>query len=295
MFVQSTKFINNHSGNRNDISVYGQDSNPSTWKLCMMNLAIRGIEANLGNYNADTFFDDCHKNKKFDFIMANPPFNLSDWGAEQLKNDIRWKYGIPPNGNANFAWIQHMIHHLSEKGKIGLVLANGSLSSQAGGEGEIRKQIVEDDLIEGIIAMPTNLFFTTGIPVCLWFISKNKKQKRKTLFIDARNLGTMISRKLRELTDEDISKIVETFEAFKQGKLSDVKGFCAVADTEQIANNDYILTPGRYVGVEEQEEDAEDFDEKMNRLTAELSTMFDEGKKLEEEIKKNLGAIGFGW
>ena len=293
MFVQSAKFVENHQGNINNISVYGQDSNPTTWKMAQMNLAIRGIEANLGNYNADTFFNDCHPTLKADFVMANPPFNLSDWGADRLKDDVRWKYGVPPSGNANFAWLQHMIHHLAPNGKIGMVLANGSLSSQSGGEGEIRKNIIEDDLVSCIVAMPTQLFYTTQIPVSLWFLSRNKKQKGKTCFIDARKMGTMVSRKLRMLTDADIAELAKTFDAYKNGTLEDVKGFCAVATTAQIAEQDYILTPGRYVGIEEQEDDGEPFDEKMERLTSELSELFAKSHDLENEIKKNLKAIGF--
>lgn len=293
MFVQSAKFIENHHGNIDNISVYGQDSNPTTWKMAQMNLAIRGIEADLGSYNADTFFNDCHPTLKADYIMANPPFNLSDWGADRLKDDVRWKYGIPPSGNANFAWLQHMIHHLAPNGKIGMVLANGSLSSQSGGEGEIRKNIINDDLVACIVAMPSQLFYTTQIPVSLWFLSRNKKQKGKTCFIDARKMGTMVSRKLRMLTDEDIAKLAETFDAYENGTLEDVKGFCAVATTAQIAEQDYILTPGRYVGIEEQEDDGEPFDEKMKRLTNELSDLFGKSHKLEEEIRKNLKAIGF--
>ena len=293
MFVQSAKFVENHQGNINNISVYGQDSNPTTWKMAQMNLAIRGIEANLGNYNADTFFNDCHPTLKADFVMANPPFNLSDWGADRLKDDVRWKYGVPPSGNANFAWLQHMIHHLAPNGKIGMVLANGSLSSQSGGEGEIRKNIIEDDLVSCIVAMPTQLFYTTQIPVSLWFLSRNKKQKGKTCFIDARKMGTMVSRKLRMLTDADIQELAKTFDAYENGTLKDVKGFCAVATTSQIAEQDYILTPGRYVGIEEQEDDGEPFDEKMERLTTELSALFSKSHDLENEIKKNLKAIGF--
>lgn len=293
MFVQSAKFIENHSGNINDISVYGQDSNPTTWKLAQMNLAIRGIDADLGQYNADTFFNDCHPTLRADFIMANPPFNLSDWGAEKLKDDVRWKYGIPPASNANFAWLQHMIYHLAPNGRIGMVLANGSLSSQSGGEGEIRKNIINADLVDCIVAMPPQLFYTTQIPVSLWFLSKNKKQKNKTLFIDARKMGTMVTRKLRELTDEDIAKLAETYKAYAQGTLEDVKGFCTVKTTEDIAAQDYILTPGRYVGIEEQEDDGEPFEEKMARLTSELSAMFKKSHELEEEIRKNLGAIGY--
>ena len=293
MFVQSAKFIENHSGNINDISVYGQDSNPTTWKLAQMNLAIRGIDADLGQYNADTFFNDCHPTLRADFIMANPPFNLSDWGADKLQDDVRWKYGIPPASNANFAWLQHMIYHLAPNGRIGMVLANGSLSSQAGGEGEIRKNIINADLVDCIIAMPSQLFYTTQIPVSLWFLSRNKKQKNKTLFIDARKMGTMVTRKLRELTDEDIQKLADTYKKYVDGTLEDVKGFCAVKDTKDIAEQDYILTPGRYVGIEEQEDDGEPFDEKMTRLTSELSEMFKKSHELEDEIRKKLGAIGY--
>ena len=294
MFVQSAKFIERHSGNINNLSVYGQDSNPTTWKMAQMNLAIRGIEANLGEYNADTFFNDCHPTLRADFIMANPPFNLSDWGADKLKDDVRWKYGMPPAGNANFAWLQHMIHHLAPNGRIGMVLANGSLSSQSGGEGEIRRNIINADLVECIVAMPTQLFYTTQIPVSLWFLAKNKKQKGKTLFIDARKMGTMVTRKLRELTDEDIAKIADTYNAYADGTLEDQKGFCAVVTTEEIAKQDYILTPGRYVGIEEQQEDGEPFEEKMARLTGELSELFDQSHKLETEIRQKLEAIGYG-
>ena len=293
MFVQSAKFVESHSGNINDISVYGQDSNPTTWKMAQMNLAIRGIDADLGQYNADTFFNDCHPTLRADYIMANPPFNLSDWGADKLQDDVRWKYGIPPASNANFAWMQHMIYHLAPNGKIGMVLANGSLSSQSGGEGEIRKNIVNADLVDCIVAMPPQLFYTTQIPVSLWFLSKNKTQKGKTLFIDARKMGTMVTRKLREFTDDDIKKIADTYKAFADGTLEDVKGFCAVVGTDEIAKQDYILTPGRYVGIEEQEADDEPFDEKMTRLTGELSAMFAKSHELEEEIRKNLGAIGY--
>lgn len=293
MFVQSYDFIKEHQGSINKVSVYGQDANPTTRKLARMNLAIRGIEANLGKYAADTFFDDQHPQLKADFIMANPPFNLSNWGADKLKDDVRFKFGLPPEGNANYAWIQHMIHHLGPFGKMGMVLANGSLSTQSGGEGEIRKNIIEADLIDCIVAMPTQLFYSTQIPVSLWFISKNKKQKGKTLFIDARNMGTMIDRKNRELKTDDIKKLADTFTAFENGTLEDVKGFCAAVKTKDIEKQDYILTPGRYVGIEEKEEDVEPFEEKMARLTSELSNMFVKSHLLEEEIRKNLGAIGY--
>lgn len=293
MFVQSEKFIEAHSHKRGAISVYGQEANPDTWKMAKMNMAIRGIDADLGPYNADTFTNDRHPNLKADFILANPPFNYHPWGQENLKDDRRWKYGLPPAGNANYAWIQHMISHLAPKGKIGLVLANGALSTQSSGEGDIRKRIIEDDLIEGIIAMPTQLFYSVTIPVTLWFITKGKKQAGKTLFIDARKMGHMVDRKHRDFTEEDIQKLADTFVAFQEGKGEDVAGFCKVATLEDIAKQDYILTPGRYVGIEEQEEDGEPFDEKMKRLTAELSDLFAQSHKLEEEIRKKLEAIGY--
>ena len=301
MFVQSADFIEAHRGNRDSISVYGQESNADTWKMAKMNMAIRGIDANFGPYQADTFFNDLHPTLKADFIMANPPFNLSNWGQDKLKDDKRWKYGTPPAGNANYAWIQQMIYHLAPNGKIGLVLANGALSSQSSGEGEIRKNIIEDDLVEGIVALPTQLFYSVTIPVTLWFISKNKKQKGKTLFIDARKMGHMVDRKHRDFTEGiqedgslgDIDKLAKTFEDFHNGTLEEVKGFCAIADIQDIAKQDYILTPGRYVGIEEVEDDGEPFEQKMSRLTSELSDMFAKSHKLEEEIRKKLGAIGY--
>lgn len=294
MFVQSAKFIKAHNGRRGAISVYGQEANADTWKMAKMNMAIRGIDANFGPYQADTFTNDLHKTLKADFILANPPFNYHPWNQERLVEDIRWKYGLPPAGNANYAWIQHMIHHLAPNGKIGLVLANGALSTQTSGEGEIRKKIIEDDKIEGIIAMPTQLFYSVTIPVTLWFITDNKKQKGKTLFIDARNMGHMVDRKHRDLDDEkDIKLLADTFQAFQNGTLEEKKGFCAIATIEDIAKQDYILTPGRYVGIEEKEDDGEPFEEKMTRLTSELSDMFAKSHELEEEIRKKLGAIGY--
>ena len=293
MFVQSVEFIQAHRGNRNRISVYGQESNADTWKMAKMNMAIRGIDADFGPFHADTFFNDLHKSLKADFIMANPPFNLSNWGQDKLQDDVRWKYGTPPSGNANYAWIQHMIHHLAPDGKLGLVLANGALSTQTSGEGDIRKRIIEADLIEGIVALPPQLFYSFSIPVTLRFISKNKKQKGKTIFIDARKMGFMLNRKHRDFSDEDINMIADTFTAFQEGTLEDVKGFCAVATTEDIAKQDYILTPGRYVGIEEQEDDGEPFEEKMIRLTSELSEMFVKSHGLEDEIRQKLGAIGY--
>ena len=293
MFVQSAKFLQNHQKALSGISIYGQELNSTTWKMAKMNVAIRGLEANLGQSYADTFFDDQHPTLKADFIMANPPFNLSDWGADKLQNDRRWAFGVPPSGNANFAWMQHMIHHLSPVGRIGLVLANGALSSQTGGEGQIRQKIVEADLVEGIIALPSQLFYNTGIPVSLWFLSRNKAQAGKVLFIDARNMGEMVTRAVRELKEPDIMTIAQTFDKFRAGTLEDEKGFCAVRSLDDIKAQDYILTPGRYVGIADQEDDGEPFPEKMERLTSELSGLFAESHRLEAEIKKQLGNIGF--
>lgn len=293
MFVQSAKFIQAHSGKRGAISVYGQEANPDTWKMAKMNMAIRGIDADFGPYHADTFRNDLHKSLKADFVLANPPFNYHPWGQEDLLQDVRWKYGIPPASNANYAWIQHMIHHLAPNGKIGLVLANGSLSTTSGGEDKIREKIVRDDLVEGIIALPTQLFYSVQIAVTLWFITKNKKQTNKTLFIDARKLGHKVDRTHRDFSDEDIQLLATTFTKFQEGTLEEKKGFCAIADIETIEKQDFILTPSRYVGIEEVEEDDEPFDEKMTRLTTELSEMFEKSHELEDEIRSKLGAIGY--
>ncbi len=293
MFVQSVKFLQAHGGNRDRISVYGQESNADTWKMAKMNMAIRGIYPDFGAHHADTFFNDLHPTLRADFIMANPPFNLSNWGQDKLQDDVRWAYGIPPASNANYAWIQHMIHHLAPNGKIGLVLANGALSSQTSGEGEIRRRIIEADLVEGIVALPPQLFYSVTIPVTLWFISKNKQQKGKTLFVDARKLGYMVDRKHRDFTDADIAKIADVFTAFQDGKAENVKGFCAVTTTADIAAQDYILTPGRYVGIEAEADDGEPFAEKMKRLTTELAGLFTKSHELEAEIKENLKAIGW--
>ena len=294
MFVQSEKFVTEHAGKIDDVPIYGQESNPTTWKLAKINLSIRGIESKqilLG----DTFHNDQHKDLKADFILANPPFNISDWGGERLRDDVRWKYGVPPIGNANFAWVQHMIHHLSPSGVMGLVLANGSMSSNTSGEGDIRKNIVEADLVDCMVALPSQLFFNTMIPACLWFIRRGKSvRKGEVLFIDARKMGSMISRRNRELTDEDISKIALTYHNWRKGKeYADVLGFCKSASLEEIRKQSHILTPGRYVGAEEEEEDDELFEEKMKRLTSELAKQMEDGKKLDEEIKKNLSSIGF--
>ena len=294
MFVQCAKYVEMKQGDIKAVNVYGQESDPATYRLAKMNLAVRGISHHLGAKNASTFTNDMHKGLVFDYIMANPPFNLKKWYDDTLSDDARWSdYALPPESNANYAWIQHMIHHLAPNGKIGLVLANGALSTQTSGEGEIRKRIIQADLVEGIVALPTQLFYSVTIPVTLWFISKNKKQKGKTLFIDARKMGHMVDKKHRDFTDEDIQKLADTFEAFQEGTLEDVKGFCAVADLQAIEKQDFILTPGRYVGIEEVEDDGEPFEEKMTRLTSELSDMFKKSHELEDEIRKKLGAIGY--
>ena len=293
MFVQSAKFVEHHAGNINDISVYGQESNPTTWKMVKMNLAIRGIDADLGPHNADTFFEDLHRTERFDFILANPPFNLKNWGGERLADDPRWDYGVP-RGNANFAWMQHMIHHLGPRGRLGLVLANGSLTSADNGDAEIRKAIVKADLVEGIVALPGKLFYSTQIPACLWIIDKAKRREGETLFVDARGLSEAVSRKHSELTDADIARIAGAFDAFRAGALKAEPGFCAAAATADIAEQDYMLTPGRYVGVAEAEDDGEPFEERMERLTGELAGLFEESDRLQEEIRRNLEAIGYG-
>ncbi len=297
MFCQSARFVREHQGNVRDISIFGQESNPTTWKLAKMNLAIRQLEANLGKHNADSFHDDQHKTLKANYILANPPFNVSDWGGERLKDDIRWKYGIPPVGNANFAWLQHMIHHLSPAGGVcGTVLANGSLSSNTSNEGNIRKNMIIGDVVECIVAMPGQLFYSTGIPVSLWILRKGKTEQsqNKVLFIDARKLGHMIDRKVRELSEDDIRKIADTYQNWRQGKeYEDIQGFCKEASLAEIGEQDYILTPGRYVGIEQEEEDGEPFEGKMQRLTSELSGLFAKSHELEDEIRNKLGAIGY--
>ncbi len=301
MFVQSEKFAEAHGGRIGDISIYGQESNQTTWRLCKMNLAIRGIDANIMWNNEGSFLNDAHKDLKADYVIANPPFNDSDWKGEMLREDVRWKYGTPPVGNANYAWIQHFIHHLSPTGTAGFVMANGSMSSNTSGEGDIRRNIVEADLVDCMISLPAQLFYNTMIPVCLWFVTRDKKNHKfrdrrgEVLFIDARNMGEMIDRRHRELTDEEILKIAGTYHAWraKNGKYEDVPGFCKTATLEDIKKHGHILTPGRYVGTEAQEEDGEAFDEKMKRLTGELSEQFQRSSKLESEIKKNLKSIGY--
>jgi type I restriction enzyme M protein len=302
MFVQSEKFVEAHGGKLGDISIYGQESNPTTRRLAVMNLALRGIEADFGAENADSFRRDLHPDLRADFVLANPPFNDSDWFRKD--DDVRWQYGVPPKGNANFAWVQHFIHHLAPKGMAGFVLANGSMSSNQSGEGEIRRALIEADLVDCMVALPGQLFYSTQIPVCLWFLTKTKKdgkrrdRRKETLFIDARKLGTMIDRVHRELTDADIQKIAGTYHAWRGDKDSDgnadIAGFCKSATTNEIAAHGYVLTPGRYVGAEEVADDGEPFEEKMPRLVAELNAQFAESAKLEQAIKANLRGLGYG-
>jgi len=313
MFVQSEKFVEAHGGRLGDISIYGQESNSTTRRLAMMNLAIRGIEADLGPEQADTFRRDLHPDLRADFVLANPPFNDSDWFRKD--DDVRWQYGVPPKGNANFAWVQHFIHHLAPNGMAGFVLANGSMSSNQSGEGEIRRGIIEADLVDCMVALPGQLFYSTQIPVCLWFLAKSKaadasrgfrERRQQTLFIDARKLGTMIDRVHRELTDADIAKIAGTYHAWRghprpsEGRgaggegYTDVPGFCKSATTAEIAAHSHVLTPGRYVGAEAVEDGGEPFEGKMPRLVAELHAQFAESAKLEQIIRANLKGLGYG-
>ncbi|WP_156503457.1 type I restriction-modification system subunit M [Eikenella longinqua] len=293
-FVQTERFITAHQGNINQVSIYGQEFNPTTWKLAAMNMAIRGIDYDFGKHNADSFAQPQHLDKKMDFIMANPPFNSSDWWSESLADDPRWAYGIPPKGNANFAWLQHMIYHLSPNGKMALLLANGSMSSQTNNEGEIRKAIVQADLVEAMVALPGQLFTNTQIPACIWFLNRNKARKGEVLFIDARQIGYMKDRVLRDFTLEDIAQIANTFHAWqKSDSYEDKPAFCKSATLEEIAGNDFVLTPGRYVGTAEQEDDGVPFAEKMQNLTALLKEQFAKSAELEAEIKKNLGGLGY--
>lgn len=293
MFIQFNKFIESKNIPIQNFSFYGQEVNNDRWKLSKLNTIIHKIDVDMGDYPSDTLRNDLHPSVNSDYILANPKFNMDNWGFEELQDSNIWKYGIPPKGNANFAWIQHMIYHLSINGKMGLVLANGSLSSTTSSEGKIRQSIVEDDLVECIIALPAQLFYSGGNPVSLWFINKNKKQKGKTLFIDAREMGTMVSRKLRELTDDDISLITDTFTKFEEGILEDEKGFCKVSTLEEIKKHDFILTPGRYVGFKSEEDDGMPFKEKMDKLTTELYELMDESEELNKKIKNALNELGF--
>ncbi len=306
MFVQSEKFIEAHAGRLGDISIYGQESNYTTWRLAKMNLAIRGIDAQIGH--GDTFHNHAHPDLKADYVLANPPFNDSDWRGELLREDQRWQYGVPPAGNANFAWVQHFIHHLAPTGLAGFVLANGSMSSNQSGEGEIRKAIIEADLVDCMVALPGQLFYSTQIPVCLWFLARDKKngpknqqwrdRRGETLFIDARKLGTMADRTHRELTDADIAKVAGTYHAWRgdkdAGEYADVPGYCKAAKIEDIRKHGHVLTPGRYVGAEAVEDDGEPFEEKMKRLTATLREQQAEAAKLDAAIAANLKELGYG-
>ena len=318
MFVQSEKFVESHGGKLGDISIYGQESNATTRRLAIMNLSIRGIEADIGKEHADTFRNVQHPDLRADYVLANPPFNDSDWFRKD--DDVRWQFGVPPKGNANFAWVQHFIHHLAPQGMAGFVLANGSMSSNQSGEGEIRRAMIEADLVDCMVALPGQLFYSTQIPVCLWFLAKNKKsdskrgfrdRRKQTLFIDARKLGTLIDRVHRELTEADLARIVSTYHAWRGDRgvgvkpakktdkqdayptYEDIAGFCKSATTAEIAAHGHVLTPGRYVGAEEVEDDGEPFEEKMPRLVAELQAQFAESAKLEQTIKANLKGLGY--
>jgi len=300
MFVQSEKFIEAHGGKIGDVSIYGQESNPTTWRLAAMNLAIRGIDFNLGKVPDDTFTKNQHSDLRADFVLANPPFNISDWWHASLENDPRWVFGTPPQGNANYAWLQHMLYHLKPNGRAGIVLANGSMSSSQNSEGDIRRKMVEADVVECMIALPGQLFFNTQIPACLWFLTKQKSiRKGEVLFIDARKLGTMISRAQLEFSDTDIQKIADTVHAWRgDGETKetylDIAGFCRSVTLAGIAEHGHVLTPGRYVGAEAVEDDDESFTDKMQQLTEKLGEQMAKGAELDVLIRKNLATIGFG-
>lgn len=307
MFVQADKFVRAHGGNHNDLSVYGQESNPTTWRLAKMNLALRGIEANLGPEWGDSFHADAHSDLKADFVIANPPFNDSKWGGQRLREDQRWKYGVPPVQNANYAWLQHFLHHVSPTGTVGTVLANGSLSSQQNGEGDIRKAMVEAELVECIVALPPQLFFGTQIPVCLWFLTKNKAgiangaatrpRKRETLFVDARHVGFMETRTLKAFSDQDVTRIADAYHAWRGTETSsgqeyvDVPGFCRSVTIDEIAEHGHVLTPGRYVGSEALVSDGEPLDEKIARLSAEIRDGFKSREALQEAVLTALDSL----
>lgn len=292
MFIQSLKFVQEHQGNINNISIYGQEKNPTTWRLAKMNLAIRSLNGDLGKYAADTFTEDLHKDLKADFILANPPFNL-EWDRDKVEKDPRWRFGLAPKTNANYAWLQHMISKLSQNGKMACILANGSLSA-GGAEEDIRKNMLNNDLVECIIAMPSNLFYTVTVPCSIWIINRNKNQKGRTLFINADKLGTMVTRRLKELTESDIEKISSTYHNFQNAEsYEDIKGFCKAADMEEIEDNGYSLTPSRYVGIDDSGEDNVPYEEKMQSLTNRLFERYEKSHELEHEIKKNLKELGF--
>ena len=296
MFVQSEKFIEAHGGKIGDVSIYGQESNPTTWRLAAMNLAIRGIDYNLGREPNDTFIKNQHPDLRADFILANPPFNISDWWHDSLEGDPRWVYGTPPQGNANYAWLQHMLYHLKPNGRAGIVLANGSMSSSQNSEGDIRRAMVDADVVEVMVALPGQLFFNTQIPACLWFLTKQKtNRKGEVLFIDARKLGAMISRVQAELTDETIARIGNTVAAWRGegGEYHNIAGYCRSVKLAEIAEHGHVLTPGRYVGAEEVENDDEAFAEKMLKLTEKLGEQMAKGAELDQLIRQKLGGLGY--
>lgn len=305
MFVQSEKFLDAHGGRIGDIAVYGQESNPTTYKLCKMNLAIRGIDAKIEL--GDTFHADKHKDLKVDYILANPPFNISDWGGQSLQDSHLWRYGVPPVGNANFAWLQLFVNKLNPSGTAGIVLANGSMTTNSGNEGEIRKAMIQEGVVDCMVALPTQLFFNTQIPACLWFLARNRKnhppssragkfrdRSNEILFIDARKLGTMINRKNKAFTDDDIAKITNAYHSWrdKDGKYDDIAGFCKSATIAEVEGNNFVLTPGRYVGTEEVEDDGVPFEEKVNTIAAELKEQFEQSNTLQNKIKENLLRVG---
>ncbi|TVM14535.1 SAM-dependent DNA methyltransferase [Oceanidesulfovibrio indonesiensis] len=304
MFVQSEKFVKEHDGRLGDIAIYGQEMNHTTWRLAKMNMAVRGIDADI-KWNAEgTFHADEFKDLKFDYILANPPFNVSDWGGERLREDVRWKWGAPPVGNANYGWLSHILHHLKPAGTAGVVLANGSMSTNQTDERTVRKNFVDQDLVDCMIALPGQLFYSTQIPACLWFLTRSKKpngfraRERELLFIDARKMGYLVDRVRRELTDEEIQKITATYHAWRgekgTGEYEDTPGFCKAATLEEVRANDYVLTPGRYVGAEEVEDDGVPFEEKMAELTSTLYAQMEEGRELDAKIKMNLEGLGYG-
>lgn len=305
MFVQSEKFVQEHGGRTGDIAIYGQESNYTTWRLCKMNLAVRGIDSDIRWNNEGSFHKDELRDLKADFILANPPFNISDWGGDRLREDVRWKFGAPPVGNANYAWLQHIYHHLAPNGTAGVVLANGSMSSNQSGEGEIRKAMLEADAVDCMVALPGQLFYSTQIPACLWFLARNKNpgkglrdRRGHVLFIDARKLGVLVDRTRRELTDEEVQKIADTYHAWRgeegAGEYADVAGFCKSASMDDIRKHGHVLTPGRYVGAAEVEDDGEPFEEKMLRLSARWREQQSEAIRLDAMIEENLQSLGFG-
>jgi type I restriction enzyme M protein len=299
MFVQSERFVHEHQGTVRDLSIFGQESNPTTLRLAKMNLAIRGIEARLEL--GDTFLDDRHPDLKADFILANPPFNVSDWNGELLREDLRWQFGSPPAGNANYAWLQHFYYKLSPSGTAAILMANGSMNSNTSGEGEIRRNMIEGGIVDCMVALPGQLFFNTMIPVCLWILARDRSNHKfrdrsgEILFIDARSLGSMITRRNKTLTDEDIAKIAGTYHAWRGegGAYEDTPGFCKAATLDEVRQNGYVLMPGRYVGTEESEDDGIPFEEKMTALTAQLAEQFAKGNELQERIRENLKGIGY--